>query len=132
MKRFRLALIIGIVSTICLISSFSFFLTSQSSCDYNKKKYLNIMHVRSDSRGYKQKLDAFNERWKTLGEFSHENSANVSYDITIEPSNFDELNEKVLSTYEHGFFFLKSAVLEGTPDGVRLAVAGFKKGDEQP
>lgn len=128
MKRFRLAVIAGVMATALLVSSFWFFEKTQERSEYSKKKYLTIMRVRSESRGYNQKLESFNERWKTLGELSHEAGANVNYDISIEPSNFDDLNEKVVSTYEHGMFFLKSAVLTGTPDGVRLAVTGFKKG----
>lgn len=128
MKRFRLAVITGVIATALLISSFCFYQTTQQRSDYSKKKYFAIMRVRTESRGYKQKLASFNERWKTLGELSHETDAHVNYDISIEPSNFDDLNEKVLSTYEHGMFFLKTAVLEGTGDGVRLAVTGFKKG----
>jgi hypothetical protein len=131
MKRFRLALIVGIIATICLISSFAFYHVSQTRSEHSKKKYTSIMRVRTESRAYKEKLDAFDERWERLGALSHEGAANVSYDISIEPTDFDELNAKVLSTYEHGFFFLKSAVLEGTPEGVRLAVSGFKRGENQ-
>lgn len=129
MKRFKLAVVIGIIATVCLTASFSFYCVSQATSEYNKKKYFTIVRVRSESRDYKQKLDALNKRWQNMGELAREKEANVSYSISLQPSSFDELNDKVLSTYEHGFFFLKSAVLEGTPEGVRLAVAGFKKGD---
>jgi hypothetical protein len=131
MKRFRLAVIIGSIATICLVSSFAFYVFSQSLSEYNQKKFQTIMRVRSESSTYKAKLEAFDERWKTLGELSREQDANVNYDISLQPAGFDELNDKVVSTYEHGFFFLKSAVLEGSPEGVRLAVSGFKKGEAQ-
>jgi hypothetical protein len=131
MKRFRRAVVIGVMATVFLIASFSFYLVSQSRSEFSKKKYYSIVRVRTESRGYKEKLDEFAKRWNTLGELSQEKGANVSYDIVLHPAGFDELNEKVVSTYAHGFFFLKSAVLEGTPEGVRLAVSGFKRGEAQ-
>jgi hypothetical protein len=132
MKRFRLALITGAVATAMLVSSFWFYQAARERADFSRKKFIAIERVRTESRGYKQKLDSFNARWQTLGELSRDSAANVNYDISIEPSNFEDLNEKVVSTYEHGMFFLKSATLAGTPNGVRLAVTGFKKGGAQP
>ncbi|HNY64361.1 MAG TPA: hypothetical protein PKM41_02915 [Deltaproteobacteria bacterium] len=129
MKRFRLALIVGVLATACLISSFAFFHVSRTSAQYSEKKYLATMRVRTEGRAYREKLETLGVGWERLGELSRESGADVSYDISIEPNDFGELNDKVMSTYEHGFFFLKRAVLEGTPEGVRLAVSGFKRGD---
>jgi hypothetical protein len=131
MKRFRLAVIIGIVATLCFTASFAFYHVSQSRSEYSKKKYLTIVRVRAESRTYKEKIEAFNQHWKNLGELSQEKGANVSYDISLQPTDFNELNDKVVSTYAHGVFFLKSAILEGTPEGVHLAVSGFKRGETQ-
>jgi hypothetical protein len=132
MKRFRLAVIIGTIATVCLVASFAFYQYSGTQAEYNKRKYFTLMRERSESSSYRDKLRAFDVRWKSLAEFSREKGANVSYDVSLQPAGFDELNDKILSTYQHGFFFLKGAVLEGSPEGVRLAVSGFKKGDSQP
>lgn len=131
MKRYRLAIIIGILSTLSMIASFYYYESTLAQAQYSEKKYRTIMQARSEKEAYRARLDSVSQRWASLGQLSKEKAANVSYEITLYPTDFDELNDKIVSTYDYGFFFLKSAVLESTPEGIKLAVSGFKRGGEK-
>lgn len=128
MKYFRPAVIIGLISTLGLISSFYYYQSTLAKAQYCEKKYRTVMNARSEKEAYRVRLDSVSQRWASLGRLSKEKTANVNYEITLYPSDFDELNDKIVSTYDYGFFFLKSAVLESTPEGIKLAVSGFKRG----
>ncbi len=128
MKYYRLAVIIGLISTLSLISSFYYYQSTRAKADYFEKKYRAVMSARSEKEAYRARLDSVSLRWASLGRLSKEKTANVNYEITLYPSDFDDLNDKIVSTYDHGFFFLKSGVLERTPEGIKLAVSGFKRG----
>lgn len=128
MKSYRPAVIAALISTLALMSSYYYYQSSLTRLEYNEKRYRTTMNARSEKETYSARLSAFEQRWSSLGRLSKDKAANVSYEITLHPADFDELNEKIVSTYEYGFFFLKSAVLESTPDGIKLSVTGFKRG----
>ncbi len=129
MKLYRMAVILGITSTLILVSSFHYYQSTLIRSEHSEKKYHRIMNSRSERQAYKTRLDTFREQWESLGELSREKSADVSYEINLRPKDFNELSGKIVSTYEHGFFFLKSAVLESNSGGISLSVSGFKRGD---
>lgn len=131
MRSFRLAIIVGVISTLSFVCSYYYYCSSLTQMEYNQKKYRTIMNSRSEKNSYSSRLDAFSKRWTSLGELSEEKAANINYEITLYPADSEELNEKVYSTYEHGFFFLKRALIEGTGEGIKLEVAGFKRGGAQ-
>lgn len=128
MKLFRMAMILGIMSTLILVSSFYYYQSTLIQADLTEKKYHKIMDSRSERQAYKTRLDTFRQRWENLGELSKEKAADVSYEINLRPKDFNELSGKIVSTYEHGFFFLKNAVLECNSGGVSLTMKGFKRG----
>ncbi len=128
MKHYRLAIIAGIISTIALVCSYYYYHSSMIQAQSHEKKYRAIMNTLSERASYRVRLDSFAEKWKSLGELAQEKRADVSYEIKLQPGDFDELNSKIISTYEHGFFFLKSAILESNSGGINLSVSGYKKG----
>ncbi|MRR14203.1 hypothetical protein EG833_01985 [archaeon] len=128
MKLFRMAVTLGIISTLILVSSFYYYQSNLIQAEHSEKKYHRIMDSRAERQAYKTRLDSFRQRWESLGELSKEKSADVSYEINLRPKDFNELSGKIVSTYEHGFFFLKSAVLESNSGGISLVVKGFKRG----
>jgi hypothetical protein len=132
MRIYRLAVIFSILGMLCLISSCWFYLSERAEVRYNQDKFTSIMRARAERHAYQEKLDALEMHWKKLGELSGEQTADVSYDITLYPKNFNELHEKLVSTYAKGFFFLDRAMVQSTPQGIRLAVTGFKLGGRQP
>ncbi len=132
MRIYRLAVVFSIVSMLCVISSCWFYLSERADTRYNQAKFTSIMRARSERQVYQEKLDALGMHWKKLGELSGEQTADVSYDITLYPKNFSDLHEKLVSTYAEGFFFLERALVLSTPVGIRLAVAGFRMGGSHP
>ncbi len=132
MRIYRLAVALSVVSMLCLISSCWFYLSERADARYNQAKFTSIMRARAERQVYQEKLDALEMHWKRLRELSGEQTANVSYDITLYPKNFGELQEKIVSTYAEGFFFLDRAMIQSTPEGIRLAVTGFRMGGRRP
>ncbi len=132
MRIYRLAVVFSILSMLCVISSCWFYLSERADARYNQAKFTSIMRARSERQVYQEKLDALEMHWKKLGELSGEQTADVSYDITLYPKNFSDLHEKLVSTYAEGFFFLDRALVQSTPEGIRLAVAGFRMGGSHP
>lgn len=132
MRTFRLAVIMGILSTASLVSSYFYYHAALKNAEAGEKKYHAITGSRSERKAYKDRLSAFDEQWKSIGRISWEKAADISYEITICPASFGELNEKIVSTYEQGIFFLNGATIESTPEGTRLMVTGAKKGGGNP
>ncbi len=132
MRIYRLAVALSVVSMLCLISSCWFYLSERADARYNQAKFTSIMRARAEQQAYQEKLDALEMHWKRLRELSGEQTANVSYDITLYPKNFGELQEKIVSTYAEGFFFLDRAMIQSTHEGIRLAVTGFRMGGRRP
>jgi len=132
MRIYRLAVALSVVSMLCLISSCWFYLSERADARYNQAKFTSIMRVQAERQVYQEKLDALEMHWKRLRELSGEQTANVSYDITLYPKNFGELQEKIVSTYAEGFFFLDRAMIQSTHEGIRLAVTGFRMGGRRP
>jgi hypothetical protein len=132
MKRLRLSLIAVIAAFICLVSSVGYYHAGQASSENSRKKYDAIVRVRSEGRAYHEKLESLNRNWAGLSELSQDQGPSVSYDVSVRLSSREELDDTIATTYEHGLFFLKSAVLEYTPGGISLAISGFKKGKQQP
>jgi len=132
MRGYRLAVALGIVSMFCLTSSCWFYLSERADARYNQAKFTSVMRARAERQAYQEKLDALEMHWKRLRDLSDEQTANVSYDIALYPKNFSELNEKLVSTYAEGFFFLDCATVQSTPEGIRLAVTGFRMGGGHP
>ncbi|HRS55932.1 MAG: hypothetical protein ACOX3E_15165 [Desulfomonilia bacterium] len=127
-----MAVALSVVSMLCLISSCWFYLSERADARYNQAKFTSIMRARAEQQAYQEKLDALEMHWKRLRELSGEQTANVSYDITLYPKNFGELQEKIVSTYAEGFFFLDRAMIQSTHEGIRLAVTGFRMGGRRP
>lgn len=132
MRIYKMAVALSVVSMLCLISSCWFYLSERADARYNQAKFTSIMRVQAERQVYQEKLDALEMHWKRLRELSGEQTANVSYDITLYPKNFGELQEKIVSTYAEGFFFLDRAMIQSTPEGIRLAVTGFRMGGRRP
>ncbi len=132
MRIYKMAVALSVVSMLCLISSCWFYLSERADARYNQAKFTSIMRARAERQVYQEKLDALEMHWKRLRELSGEQTANVSYDITLYPKNFGELQEKIVSTYAEGFFFLDRAMIQSTPEGIRLAVTGFRMGGRRP
>jgi len=132
MRIYKMAVALSVVSMLCLISSCWFYLSERADARYNQAKFTSIMRARAEQQAYQEKLDALEMHWKRLRELSGEQTANVSYDITLYPKNFGELQEKIVSTYAEGFFFLDRAMIQSTPEGIRLAVTGFRMGGRRP
>ncbi|HPD21836.1 MAG: hypothetical protein QM299_06225 [Pseudomonadota bacterium] len=132
MRIYKMAVALSVVSMLCLISSCWFYLSERADARYNQAKFTSIMRARAEQQAYQEKLDALEMHWKRLRELSGEQTANVSYDITLYPKNFGELQEKIVSTYAEGFFFLDRAMIQSTHEGIRLAVTGFRMGGRRP
>jgi lipopolysaccharide export LptBFGC system permease protein LptF len=129
MKYYKIAIAIGILSIICISSSFSYYRSTQLQSVYNQKKYQSILKMRSERKMYGDKIEALKDYGKKLIAVSKDRKTNVDYDITLYDHDIDTIRSKIISTYSEGVFFLESATLESGSPGIRLAVKGFKMGE---
>ncbi len=129
MRYFTVAIIAGIIGIMSFTSSCYYYRSTQVQAAYNEKKYQTIVEMRSERKIYGDKLEVLKEYGKRLVAVSRERKTNVDYDITLYDHDLDALRSKIISTYRDGVFFLESAIIESGSPGIRLAVKGFKLGE---
>lgn len=130
MRYFRVAIIAGLLGIICITSSFYYYRSTQVQAQYNQKKLQTVIKMRSERKMYGEKIGALKEYGKKLVAISKDRKTNVDYAITLSDHNINTLRSKIISTYNEGLFFLESALIESGADGIRLAVKGFKMGED--
>ncbi|HOO37554.1 MAG TPA: hypothetical protein PLV78_04520 [Deltaproteobacteria bacterium] len=129
MRYFRVAIIIGVLGILSITTSYYYYRSTQVQLQYNQMKFQTVVKMRSERKMYGEKIDALKEYGKKLIAISKERKTNVDYDITLSDHNLDTLRSKIISTYSEGLFFLERATLESGSSGIRLAVKGFKMGE---
>jgi hypothetical protein len=130
MRYFRVAIIIGILGIMSITSSYYYYRSTQVHMQYCQIKFQTVVKMRSERKMYGEKIDALKEYGKKLIAISKERKTNVDYNITLSDHNLDTLRSKIISTYSEGLFFLERATLESGSSGIRLAVKGFKMGED--
>ena len=130
MKYYTLAIIIGIISIMCTTASYSYYRLAQNQENFYENKYHTIIKMKSERKQYGEKLEALKEHARKLIAISKERKTTVDYDITLYDHDIDALYTKLVSTYNEGLFFLESATISSGSPGIRLAVRGFKMGED--
>ncbi|MBN2298314.1 MAG: hypothetical protein JXM72_06945 [Deltaproteobacteria bacterium] len=129
MRYFKIAIAAGILSIVCITSSYCYYRSSQVQVQHYQKKYQAVVKMRSERKMYGDKIESLKKYGQELVAISKDGKTEVDYDITLCNHNIDALYSQIISTYEEGLFFLESATIESGKSGIRLAVKGFKMGD---
>jgi hypothetical protein len=130
MRYFKIALIIGIMSTLLVTSSFSYYRFTQMEVKNNQTKLQAILAANDQRKDYGDKIKAIKAYSSKLIALSRERKTNVDYEIVLTDHDVKRLLSKVASTYSDGFFFLDKGTIESNQSGITVTMKGFKLGEE--
>ncbi|HOO44931.1 MAG TPA: hypothetical protein PLM29_01780 [Deltaproteobacteria bacterium] len=129
MRYFKAAVAAAILSIICITSSYGYFRSGQIRLEHYQKRYTDVIRMKSERELYKDKVEVLKKCGQELAAISKDIRTNVDYDITLCDHDIEALHSQIISTYAEGIFFLESATIESGSKGIRLAVKGFKMGE---
>jgi hypothetical protein len=128
MRYYRLALTIGIISTVLVISSFAYYIHASREVTFNRSKLEAILATNDQRKQYVKKIETIKAYSAKLITLSHERGINVDYEITLTDHDIKKLFSEVASTYAEDMFFLEKAIVTSTSSGVTVSMKGFKLG----
>ena len=128
MRYYRLALTIGIISALLVISSFAYYIHAAREVTFNRTKLEAILATNEQRKLYVKKIESIKAYSAKLITLSHERGINVDYEITLTDHDVKKLFSEVASTYAQDMFFLEKAIVTSTSSGITVNMKGFKLG----
>ncbi len=128
MRYYRLALTIGIISALLLISSFAYYIQASREVTFSRSKLEAILATNEQRKQYVKKIESIKAYSAKLITLSHERGINVDYEITLTDHDVKKLFSEVASTYAQDMFFLEKAIVTSTSSGITVSMKGFKLG----
>jgi hypothetical protein len=128
MRYYRLALTIGIISALLVISCFAYYLHTAREVTFNRSKLEAIMASNEQRKQYVKKIESIKAYSAKLITLSHQRGINVDYEITLTDHDVKKLFSEVTSTYAEDMFFLEKATVTSTSSGITVSMKGFKLG----
>ncbi len=128
MRYYRLALTIGIISAMLVISSFAYYIHAAREITFNRTKLEAILATNEQRKHYVKKIESIKAYSAKLITLSHERGINVDYEIILTDHDVKKLFSEVASTYAQDMFFLEKAIVTSTSSGITVSMKGFKLG----
>ena len=128
MRYYRLALTIGIISAVLVISGFAYYVHAAREITFNQTKLEAILATNEQRKQYVKKIESIKAYSAKLITLSHERGINVDYEITLTDHDVKKLFSEVASTYAQDMFFLEKAIVTSTSSGITVSMKGFKLG----
>jgi hypothetical protein len=128
MRYYRLALTIGIISAMLVISSFAYYIHAAREITFNRTKLEAILATNEQRKHYVKKIESIKAYSAKLITLSHERGINVDYEIVLTDHDVKKLFSEVASTYAQDMFFLEKAIVITTSSGITVSMKGFKLG----
>ena len=128
MRYYRLALTIGIISAVLIISSFAYYIHATREVNFNRSKLEAILAANEQRKHYVKKIESIKAYSAKLITLSHERGINVDYEIVLTDHDVKKLFSEVASTYAEDMFFLEKAIVTSTSSGITVSMKGFKLG----
>jgi hypothetical protein len=128
MRYYRLALTIGIISAMLVISSFAYYIHAAREITFNRTKLEAILATNEQRKHYVKKIESIKAYSAKLITLSHERGINVDYEIVLTDHDVKKLFSEVASTYAQDMFFLEKAIVTSTSSGITVSMKGFKLG----
>ncbi len=128
MRYYRLALIMGIISAVLVISGFAYYVHAAREITFNQAKLGAILATSEQRKQYVKKIESIKAYSAKLITLSHERGINVDYEITLTDHDVKKLFSEVASTYAQDMFFLEKAIVTSTSSGITVSMKGFKLG----
>jgi hypothetical protein len=128
MKYYRLALTIGIISAVLVLTSFTYYIHAAREIDFKRTKLEAILATNEQRKQYVKKIESIKAYSAKLVNLSHQRGINVDYEITLTDHDVKKLFSEVASTYAEDMFFLEKAIVTSTSSGITVSMKGFKLG----
>jgi hypothetical protein len=128
MRYYRLALTIGIISAVLVVSGFTFYIHASREVTFSRSKQEAILATNEQRKQYVKKIESIKAYSAKLITLSHERGINVDYEITLTDHDVKKLFSEVASTYAQDMFFLEKAIVTSTSSGITVSMKGFKLG----
>jgi hypothetical protein len=128
MRYFRIAMTIGILSTMLVTFAFSYYLYTMRDVKFKHTKLEAILTANAQRKDYVNKIESIKAYSSKLITLSHERGADIDYEIVLTDHDVKKLFSEVASTYSEGMFFLDKAIVESTSAGITVNMKGFKLG----
>jgi acetolactate synthase regulatory subunit len=128
MRYYRLALTIGIISAMLVLSSFAYYIHAAREINFNRTKLERILATIEQRKQYVKKIESIKAYSAKLVNLSHQRGINVDYEITLTDHDVKKLFSEVASTYAEDMFFLEKAIVTSTSSGITVSMKGFKLG----
>jgi hypothetical protein len=128
MRYYRLAMTIGIISAVLVISCFAYYLHAAREATFNQTKLEAVLAANEQRKQYVKKIESIKAYSAKLITLSHERGINVDYEIILTDHDVKKLFSEVASTYAEDMFFLEKATVTSTSSGITVSMKGFKLG----
>ena len=128
MRYYRLAVTIGIISAVLVLSCFAYYLHAAREVTFNRAKLEAVLAANEQRKQYVKKIESIKAYSAKLITLSHERGINVDYEITLTDHDAKKLFSEVASTYAEDMFFLEKAIVTSTSSGITVSMKGFKLG----
>jgi hypothetical protein len=128
MRYYRLALTMGIISAVLVISGFAYYVHAAREITFTQAKLGAILATSEQRKQYVKKIESIKAYSAKLITLSHERGINVDYEITLTDHDVKKLFSEVASTYAQDMFFLEKAIVTSTSSGITVSMKGFKLG----
>jgi hypothetical protein len=128
MRYYRLALTIGIISALLVISCFAYYIHTTREVAFKRTKMEAILATTEQRKQYVKKIESIKAYSAKLITLSHERGVNVDYEINLTDHDVKKLFSEVASTYTEDMFFLEKATVTSTSSGITVSMKGFKLG----
>jgi len=128
MRYYRIALTIGIISAVLVVSCFAYYIQAARDVTFNRTRLEAILATNEQRKQYVKKIESIKAYSTKLITLSHERGITVDYEITLTDHDVNKLFSQVASTYAQDMFFLEKAIVTSTSSGITVSMKGFKLG----
>ena len=132
MRRYRLAVILGIISTICLVGAYGLYAYTRADMLIKSSMLDTIRSTQTQSKDYAQKITVLKAEIPKLMSLARETDAEIEYEVELTDQNVEKLMREVLESYTGQIFFLEQGTVESTADGVTVTLKGFRASKPAP
>jgi hypothetical protein len=128
MRRYRIAVALGIISVVLLSLAFILFQASAGELERSRGRLSAIRGESAQLREYHIKIGAIKTQSAQLKFLSREKSINLDYEIELGGNDLSVLMDEMTKSYSGMIVFLEEAAIESREGGITVRVKGFKPG----
>lgn len=130
MKYYRMAVILGIISAVSIVSSYFYYSYTGKVMANNQARLQAILATNAQRKDYVRKMESIKSHSQKLIALTREGTTEIDYEIVLTDHDVKSLLAKAASTYSDKIFFLEKGAVESSPAGITLSLKGYKMGGQ--